>query len=76
MNPFEQEVKISRPGTYKAFVEKSIIKLSVDESKMVEVKKEDRVKFRMCVNKISEQLEQKFSTLLDSDGNMWIKRTK
>lgn len=76
MNPFEQKVKKSRPGSYKAYVEESVVDMNVSDSKMVEVKESDRVTFRMYINKLGHQLDMKFSTLLDIDGNMWVKRVK
>jgi len=76
MNPFEQKVRFSRPGTYKAYVEECVTAMAVDESKQVAVKINDRSKFRMCLNKLGDQMEMKFSTLVDADGNMWIKRVE
>ena len=76
MNPFEQQVQKSRPGTYKAYVEECIIDMQVNESKMIDVQKDDRGKFRMCISKLGEQLIMKFTTLLDHEGRMWVKRVE
>lgn len=73
MNPFEKKT-ISRPGTYKHFVEKIICRLDIGESVKVEISKSELVKFRMSAFKIGEEVNMKFKTAVSVDDEFWVKR--
>jgi len=71
-NPFLEPYN----GVYLKFVDAQIKDMEKDDSKKISVGEKDTASLRMSLKKLEKRRHWELKTKKDSDGDLWVKRTK